>query len=95
MNARATLSSVIVKYFNRRMLWTVDLSVLFSTLFDAFGDDLAVQFLPMNEDERKMASDETNIVVGVKDRIFLFEMVSGEVRRRADLEAIALRIGQK
>ena len=46
------VNHVVVKYYSRRLLWTVDIHTLFSTLFDAYGDDATVEFVAMSEEER-------------------------------------------
>ena len=49
-------SRVIVKYHNGRMLLTVDLNALFSTLFAALADDVAIEFMAMDDQEKNLSS---------------------------------------
>jgi hypothetical protein len=92
------MDHVVVKYHNRRMLLTVDLETLFTTLFDAFGEDVSVRFVPMNESERRESSEIVDFeIIAVRERFQIFEASPGEhgMRRRQDLEQTATGRGQK
>jgi hypothetical protein len=87
---------VIVKYHNRRMPLTVDLSTLLITLFDAYGDDVTVEFVAMNEAERTGSTDKSGAIPMVKDRFQVFEVRHpAEARRRPDIEDAAVAAGVK
>jgi hypothetical protein len=87
---------VLVKYYDRRMLLTVDISALLSTLFDAYGDDVIIEFMAMDETERRESTDESEAVPIVRDRFQVFEMQkAAEARRRPDIEQAAIAAGVK
>ncbi len=64
---------IVVKYHIKRMLLTVDLNNLFGTLFDAYGDDVTVGFVAMNEREWRESMDESGEIPMVRDRFQVFE----------------------
>jgi hypothetical protein len=87
---------MVVKYHNRRMLLTVDTNALFVALFDAYGDDVAVEFVPMNQMERQESTEEVKGIRLVRDRIRVFEVSDSDgIRRRPDIEQTAVSRGVK
>jgi hypothetical protein len=89
-------SRVVVKYHNRRMFLTIDIGTLFCVLFDAFGDALAAEFVPMSETERAESIEETGLLPFVRERFRVFERKpNGALERRIDVETAATRLGQK
>ncbi len=91
-----SLAHIVVKYHNRRMLLTVDANALFAALFDAYGDEVAVEFKPMNEMERRESTDETKGLRLVRDRFRVFEVSDSDViTRRPDIEQTAVSRGVK
>lgn len=90
------VNRVVVKYYSRRMLLTVDLSALLNTLFDAFGDEVSVEFMAMNELERRASTEETAPVPVVRDRFQVFDIgAETGTRRRPDVEQAAVAAGAK
>jgi hypothetical protein len=90
------LNRVVVKYYSRRMLLTVDLGALLNTLFNTYGDDVTVEFMAMSELERRASTEESAPVPIVRDRFQVFEI--GEAtgtRRRPDVEQAAVAAGVK
>jgi hypothetical protein len=96
MEESMTANRLVVKYHNRRMLLTVDINALFTSLFRVYDDEIRVEFVPMNETEQ---NETTDAVVGmrvVRDRFQMFEVSEGgEMRRRADIEQAAIASGAK
>jgi hypothetical protein len=91
-----TENRIVVKYHNRRMLLTVDLNALFDTLFDAYVDDLIVEFVEMNDQEKAASTDEVEGLRAVRERFHLLETgLPTGVRRRKDLEKAAVAVGRK
>jgi hypothetical protein len=94
---------VVVKYYSEMLLLTVDINVLFSTLFESFGDRLAVQFVPMNESERTDAtepsSDSTNpelFIPFVLNRFTVYQVLeTGVLQRCENVEQRTVHRGRK
>ena len=93
---RMGVNRVVVKYYSRRMLITVDIPTLLDALFDAYGDDVSVEFVAMSESERRESTDAAGAVPAVRDRFQVFDIqqASGP-RRRSDLERVAIAAGAK
>jgi hypothetical protein len=90
------LNRVVVKYYSRRMLLTVDLGALLNTLFDTYGGDVTVEFMAMSELERRASTEESAPVPIVRDRFQVFDIgeASG-MQRRPDVEQAAVAAGVK
>jgi len=81
------VNRVVVKYFSRHMLQTVDLAALFNTLFDIYGDNVTIEFVAMTEMERRASTDESALVPIVRNRFQIFETgVATAIQRRPDVE---------
>jgi hypothetical protein len=82
---------VTVLYFDKKSIFTVDLPVLFKTLFDAFPDS-EMKFIEMNEEYKSLSSEHHEFgMVAIKKRLIIFE----ENNRREDLEDLVIRLGMK
>jgi hypothetical protein len=90
------LNCVVVKYYSRRMLLTVDLGALLNTLFNTYGDDVTVEFMAMSELEQRASTEESAAVPIVRDRFQVFDIgEANETRRRPDVEQAAVAAGVK
>jgi hypothetical protein len=91
-----SLTRIVVKYHNRRMLLTVDTNALFAALFDAYDGDVTVEFVPMNEMERHESTEEVKGLRLVRERFQVFEGSGVSVmKRRPDIEQAAITKGVK
>lgn len=87
---------ILIKYHNRRMLLTIDLQSLFTTLFDAFGDEVEVRFLAMTESERLDSAEIVDGIPAIRERFWIIEMETKDLpRRRNDLEQRCVSRGRK
>jgi hypothetical protein len=78
------------------MLLTVDINALFSSLFESYGDDIAVDFMPMDEIERLESTEVSQGLHLVRDRFQIFEVSHSDVlKRRPDIEQFAISRGAK
>lgn len=73
---------VVVKYYSGRMLLTVDLGALLNTLFDAYGDDVTIKFMAMDELERAASTDDSAAIPIARDRFQIFEIAERTDPRR-------------
>lgn len=89
----------VVKYFDRKMLMTLDLNQLVHELLDTHGDQVSVEFVPMDAAEQKRCSSRNEDLAGliaVEKRFWLHELdESNQPVRRPDLEARIVDLGQK
>jgi len=82
---------ITVMYFDRRLIFTIDLPVLFKTLFDAFPD-FEMRFAEMNEEYKSLCSELQQLgIVAIKKRVIIFEGSN----RREDLEDLVIQLGMK
>jgi len=87
---------ILVKYYNRKMLMTVDISALLAVLFEAYHEDISVEFQAMSESERQLSSHLSDHgIVAVDQRFQVIELCASGARRRTDLEVRAIAVGQK
>jgi hypothetical protein len=86
---------IVIKYYSSRMLLTFDMNALFMALFDTYGEDVTVEFVSMNERERRESIDEEGGIPVVRDRFQVFETGEPhEMQRRTDVEQIAIATGR-
>lgn len=90
-----SVDHLLVKYHSRRMLLTVDLQALFTTLFDAYGDGASIRLALMDEREKAASTEEVDGLQLVRERFRILEVRPGGTRRRTDLEQAAVASGQK
>ncbi|MCA8992937.1 MAG: hypothetical protein KDA88_13190 [Planctomycetaceae bacterium] len=89
-------SRIIIKYYNRRMLLTVDVNALLQTVFDACGDRVGIEFAEMDEVEKDGATEIIEGMRAIRNRSYILEMTSGEdILRREDLEKLSVAVGRK
>jgi len=87
---------IVVKYFNERMLLTVDLQTLFTFLFEEYGDGVNIAFAEMDVLEKSQSSEDVDGILAVRDRFHILETThTNDVRRRDDLERLAAHFGRK
>jgi hypothetical protein len=90
------ISKIIVKYYSKKMLLTIDLSNLVEVLISVFGESIQLDLLVMNEEERLQCSSSEEGIIRVNDRIQVFEVQQdGSTNRREDLEQRIVNEGQK
>jgi hypothetical protein len=90
------MGHVIVRYYSARMLLTVDLNTLTSALFDAYGEDVTIEFVAMSEAQRTESTQNSQLVHLVQDRFQIFELRAATNRlRRPDIEQKAIQLGRK
>lgn len=89
----------VVRYFNRRMLMTLDLNQLVHELLECRGDRVSVEFAPMTADEQDACSTRNEDIAGltaINTRFWLLETDdANQPIRRPDLEARIVDLGQK
>ncbi|WP_444905218.1 hypothetical protein ACJJIU_11245 [Microbulbifer sp. CnH-101-E] len=86
---------IVLKYYSLKMLLTVDLNSLVSTLVSVFGDSVRLDLSIMDEDEKYQCSNDVEGILSVNERIWLFEELKGTLHRRKDLEERVIAQGQK
>lgn len=77
------------------MIATVDMNMLLSCLLEASGDGVSVSFVEMTESDRVAASDETDGIRVIRDRIFIYEIQGANKVRRLDIEHKTSAYSQK
>lgn len=87
--------TALVKYHNRRMLFTLDMSILVKVLLDECGPSVTIQLEEMTSEERAETLEEVNGLHAVRERFWLFIHVSEDWIRRPDLERVVVDRGQK
>ncbi|WP_422931746.1 hypothetical protein [Singulisphaera sp. PoT] len=83
-----------MKFYSGRMLSTVDLHSLFKTLLQAYGGDMPIEFVAMNEAERMTCKSTTLPLILDRFHVFEIDEASG-TNRRPDLEREAIEWGIK
>jgi hypothetical protein len=87
---------ILIKYYHRKALLSIDLSTLFTLIFDTYSNEVSITFSPMSTNEQKESSQLLDHgIVGVNDLFHLLEVQEEDVRRRKDLEQEIIRIGHK
>ena len=89
--------AMIVRYFDRRMLATIDLSSLFLEILKDSKAGESITFVPMTNDEMASAMVPDSPINGIRDRFTVWEVNDDEgvpVRRR-DIERNAVHLGVK
>jgi hypothetical protein len=90
------LRRIVVKYFDRRMFLTLDLQTLFVTLFDVYGDGANIEIAEMDEREKAESTEAVKGFQAIRERFRILETtLSNGVRRRKDLEELAVALGRK
>ena len=89
----------VVKYYNRKILMTLDLNQLVHELLEVRGNRVSVEFMPMTADEQEECStrmDEIAGLIAVDTRFWLFEIGdANQPIRRPDLETRIVDLGRK
>ncbi|MCA9030656.1 MAG: hypothetical protein KDA69_15340 [Planctomycetaceae bacterium] len=87
---------IIIRYYNRRMLLTVDVNALLQTVFDACGDRVGIEFAEMDETEQEGVVELIDGMRAIRNRFYILEMTPGEdILRREDLEKLSVAVGRK
>ena len=88
-------TQVRLNYYSRKLLLTSDLNALFARLFDEVGDTFTVSCAEMSAQEKSEAATEVDDLRVIDDRFHIFVLGDGYYLRRKDIEAEAVRLGQK
>lgn len=89
--------TIVIRYYSRKMLLTLDLNTLMEVILRGSPEsDPTVCFEPMNDVERSASTARGPIFDSVSNRILVFrKLSSGEMVSVLDVEATAIREGQK
>ncbi len=86
----------VVKYHSQKMLMTVDVNALLSTVFSECDEQVSILFTPMCCSEReKCEQEQTGGIVSVLERFWIVEDEPGRQVRRKDIEEAAIALGVK
>jgi len=87
---------LILKYHNLKMLLTIDINKLTEILIDYFGKNININFIEMNDEEKKESTEMCSFILTVRERIWLFEINENkDIIRRNDLELRIIDEGRK
>ena len=88
-------STLIIRYYDERMLLTLDLTTLIGILLREFHAPLELHFEPMSAEERDQVSEMVDGIRAVRERFWLFHTAGDTLSRLQDLERRVVKQGQK
>lgn len=87
---------IVIKYYDRRMLLTVDIHTLLNVVFDNYGDSVKIELVEMDDQEKDTSVETIEGIRAIRERFQILEIKSPDgVQRRKDLENLAIAIGTK
>ncbi len=86
---------IVIKYFNLKMLLTLDVNKMVEVLINEYGSDLTVEFKHMSNQEQAQSSKVIHTFTAVRERFQVFENKDSELIRKPDLEHKIVKEGIK
>ncbi len=87
---------IVIKYYNIKMLMTLDCNMLLRTIIEIYGNNICIQYLHMSQAEQNSASSIIDGMTAVNTRFEVYESVGdSKYQRRIDLEERIVNQGIK
>lgn len=91
-----SISKIVIKYHSLKMLLTLDLNRLIMVLIKKYGNDININIIVMNNEERAISSDITNGITLINERFWILETYkNGDIIRKKEIEQKIISEGQK